>query len=115
MVPVGSEQERARLERVYSEMSEGELRSIATDAASLTSEAFQALRAVISGRGLDIAVSASPSSRNAVSQTEFTTRHGLVMLGTITIFAVTVLWLVVKFVPPHCVPGLRQHTPLVEH
>jgi hypothetical protein len=36
MVPVGSEQERARLERVYSEMSEGELRSIATDAASLT-------------------------------------------------------------------------------
>jgi len=31
-----------------------------------------------------------------LSQTEFTTRHGVIVLGTITVLAVTVLWLVTE-------------------
>ena len=74
-------EERTRLERVYADMNEGELRSIATDAASLTSEAIRALTAEISHRGLDIAVTRRPTIKPA--QTEFTTRDGITILAIV--------------------------------
>jgi Putative prokaryotic signal transducing protein len=51
---VDSEKEIRRLEAVYSNMAEGELRKIAGDAGSLTGEAVHALKAEIGCRGLDI-------------------------------------------------------------
>ena len=54
-----TKQEQKRLERVYSEMGEGELEALAQDAVSLTPEAVQALAAEIARRRLDIAVSTS--------------------------------------------------------
>src|SRR2546426_1878014 len=59
MADKDTEQERQRLQRVYSGMTEGELRALAEDAVSLTSEAVQALSAEIVLRKLDIAVSKS--------------------------------------------------------
>ena len=52
MVYTDSQQERTRLEQVYGDMTEGELRSMAGDESPLTSEAIRALRAEISRRGL---------------------------------------------------------------
>src|SRR2546422_11131032 len=59
MADKDTEQERKRLQRVYSGMTEGELGALAEDAVSLTSEAVQALSAEIVLRKLDIAVSKS--------------------------------------------------------
>jgi len=65
-----------RLEQVYADKTEGELRSIARDASALTSEARRVLNDEIARRGLDIAVSTWVPTKNATSQTEFTTRQG---------------------------------------
>jgi hypothetical protein len=56
MIPriVDPEKEIRRLEAVYSNMTEGELRKIAGDAGSLTAEAVHALNAEIGRRGLDM-------------------------------------------------------------
>jgi len=59
MADKDTEQERKRLQRVYSGMTEGELGALAEDAVSLTSEAVQALSTEIALRKLDIAVSKS--------------------------------------------------------
>ncbi len=48
------EQERQRLAKLYGEMSEGELRKVADDAAELTDVARQAWAEEIAHRGLDI-------------------------------------------------------------
>ena len=66
------EQERRRLERVYSAMAEGELRVLADDSASLTSEAVQILKAEIARRNLDITLSKS-GDEAAVSSEELVT------------------------------------------
>ena len=95
MVYTDSEQERTRLELVYGDMTEGELRSMAGDASSLTSEAIQALRAEISRRGLDIPVSWQP--RRKPPQTEFTTRHGIIMLGIFAGAGIALILLVLRF------------------
>src|SRR6476660_4642815 len=50
------EQEHPRLTQLYAGMSEGELRKLAEDGASLTDVARQALQSEVVGRGLDIAV-----------------------------------------------------------
>ena len=42
-------------------------------------------------------------------------RAGLTILGMIIIPAIIVIFLVMRFYPNACVPGIRQHTPLVEH
>ena len=59
MAGIDTEQERKRLQRVYSGMTEGELRALAEDAVSLTPDAVQALSADLARRELDIAVSTS--------------------------------------------------------
>jgi len=59
MADIDTEQERKRLQRVYSGMTEGELRALAEDAVSLTPDAVQALSADLARRELDIAVSTS--------------------------------------------------------
>src|SRR2546426_11254430 len=59
MADKDTEQERKRLQRVYSGMTEGKLGALAEDAVSLTSEAVQALSTEIALRKLDIAVSKS--------------------------------------------------------
>jgi len=69
-----TEQERKRLERVYSGMAEGEIRALAEDAVSLTSEAAQALTAEIARRRLDIAVSTSASESSARTEELVTIR-----------------------------------------
>jgi Putative prokaryotic signal transducing protein len=51
--------EQRRLERVYSEMADGELQALAEDGASLTPVAVQVLTAEMSRRGLDIPVDTS--------------------------------------------------------
>jgi hypothetical protein len=109
MVYIDHEQERTRLERVYADMNEGELRSIATDAAFLTREAIQALSAEISRRGLDIAVPTRHPSRKPASQTEFTTRHGIVILGIIAGIGLGFIVLVLSFPEwfSGCVRGLH--------
>ena len=66
--------ERERLERVYSGMTEGELRALAEDAVSLTSEAVQALSAEIARRRLDIAVSTSADESGARTEELVTIR-----------------------------------------
>lgn len=48
--------EKQRLEGVYSAMNDGELQSLAEDAASLTPEAVNALRAELSRRKLNVPV-----------------------------------------------------------
>jgi putative signal transducing protein len=69
-----TEQERKRLERVYSGMAEGELRALAEDSASLTSEAIQALNAEIARRKLDIALSKSGDEAGGGSEELVTIR-----------------------------------------
>lgn len=100
-------EERTRLERVYADMNEGELRSIATDAASLTSEAIQALTAEISHRGLEIAVTRHPTRKPA--QTEFTTRNGITILAIIAGLGLGFILLVLSFPEwfSGCVRGLH--------
>lgn len=56
MGTVNPEQEHSRLIQLYAQMSEGELKKLAEDAASLTDEARQALQSEILGRGLNIAL-----------------------------------------------------------
>ena len=109
MAHVGSEQERTRLERVYAEMSEGELRSIAKDGVSLTSEAIKALKAEVFRRGLDVAVTAHYPTRKPVPQTEFTTRHGLTMLAIFAGISLGLILLVLSFSQwfAGCVRGLH--------
>jgi hypothetical protein len=67
------EQERSRLQREYSRMTDEELREIAEDGASLTAEAVQVLTAEIARRGLDISVSASGQEEDRVRQRELVT------------------------------------------
>jgi Putative prokaryotic signal transducing protein len=69
-----SEQERKRLEHVYSGMTEGELRILAEDAVSLSSEAVQALNAEIARRKLDIALSKSRDEAGVRSEELVTIR-----------------------------------------
>ena len=57
MAFVDTEQERTRLERVYADMTEGELQAIAKDGVSPKKKKLQVLSAEIARRGLDIAVS----------------------------------------------------------
>ena len=95
MVYTDSQQERTRLEQVYGDMTEGELRSTAGEASSLTSEAIQALGAEISRRGLDIHVSWQPGRKPA--QAEFTTRHGITMLGIFAGIGIALILLVLRF------------------
>ena len=97
MVYAGSQQERTRLEQVYAEMTEGELRSIAGEATSLTSEAIQALNAEISRRGLGIAVSTWHPANKPASENEFTTEKGLVMLGIFVGVGIALILLVLRF------------------
>ena len=54
------------------------------------------------------------NSGSVKSQSQFTTRHGLTILGMIFIPTIIVIFLVLHFYPNACVPGIRQHTPLVE-
>jgi len=56
MTSPDSERERQRLDEVYASKSEEELARLAADASSLTELARETLRAVISRRGLDIAL-----------------------------------------------------------
>jgi hypothetical protein len=97
MAYVDSKEERSRLERVYADMNEGELRSVAKDGVSLTSEAIKALRSEISRRGVDIAVTIPYPTRRPASQTEFTTRHGLTILGIIAGVGLGFIVLVLSF------------------
>ncbi len=76
MADKDTEQERKRLQRVYSGMTEGELRALAEDAVSLTSEAVQALSAEIVLRKLDIAVSKSGDEGGVRSEELVTIRCG---------------------------------------
>ncbi len=105
MVQAVSQQQRTRLERVYADMTEGELRSVAKDGAFLTSEAIKALRAEISRRGLDVAV----TTHRPVPQTEFTTRHGLTMLAIFVGIGLALILLVLSFPQwfAGCVRGLH--------
>jgi hypothetical protein len=73
MADVNPEQERTRLRRVYSGMSEEELREIAEDGASLTPEAVQALTAEIARRGLDVFVSTSSPGEDTLQQRDLVT------------------------------------------
>ena len=68
------EQERKRLERVYSGMSEGELQALAEDPGSLTSDAVEALKAEIDRRKLDIALSKSDNETGLGSEELVTIR-----------------------------------------
>jgi hypothetical protein len=97
MVCIEADEERRRLEQVYSQMTEAELRSIAGDGSSLTSEAIKALSAEISRRGLDVAVSNRRTETKRASQTEFTTRHGLIMLGIFAGMGLALILLVLSF------------------
>ena len=81
MASIDHDQERTRLSQVYANLNEEELRAIATDGASLTGDGVQALRGELSRRGLDVVVSTSAPSKKRTAQTEFTTLHGIVMLG----------------------------------
>ena len=56
MATVDPEQEHHRLTQLYAGMSEGELRKLAEDAASLTDVARQALQKEAMSRGLNIEV-----------------------------------------------------------
>ena len=56
MGTIDPEQEHHRLTQLYAGMSEGELRKLAEDAASLTDVARQALQSEVMGRGLNIAL-----------------------------------------------------------
>ena len=109
MAYVDSKEERARLERGYADMNEGELRSVAKDGISLTSEAIKALRAEISRRGLDVAVTTPYPTRKPAPQTEFTTRHGLTILGIIAGVGLGFILLVLTFPQwfAGCVRGLH--------
>ena len=110
MAYVDSKEERARLERVYADMSEGELRSVAKDGPSLTSEAVKALRVEISRRGLDVPITTHfLPSRKPARQTEFTTRHGLTILAIITGVGFGFILLVLSFPQwfAGCVRGLH--------
>jgi hypothetical protein len=109
MVYVDSKQERGRLERVYADMNEGELRSIAKDGVSLSREAIEALSAEISRRGLDVAVTTHYQSRKPAPQTEFTTRHGITILAIIAGSGVGFILLVLRFPQwfAGCVRGLH--------
>ncbi len=97
MVSINVEQERTRLERVYADMTEGELRSIAGDADSLTAEAASVLSVELSRRGLDIEASTWRPKTKPPSQTEFGTRQGLVMLGIFAGIGVALMLLVLRF------------------
>jgi len=55
------DKERRRLENLYSQMTEGELRKVAADAPSLTPEALEALKGEISRRHFDIPITTSPA------------------------------------------------------
>jgi len=104
MMHAVSQQERTRLEQVYAEMTEGELRSVAKDGAFLRSEAIQALRAEISRRGLDVAV----TTHKPAPQTEFTTRNGLTILAIFAGIGLALILLVLSFPQwfAGCVRGL---------
>ena len=56
MGTIDPEQEHHRLTQLYAGMSEGELRKLAQDAASLTDVARQTLQSEVMGRGLNIAL-----------------------------------------------------------
>ncbi len=56
MGTIDAKQEHHRLIQLYAGMSEGELRKLAEDAASLTDVARQALQSEVMGRGLNIAL-----------------------------------------------------------
>jgi hypothetical protein len=105
MVDTALEQERIRLERVYADMSESELRVLEEDAASLTSEATQALRAEIFRRGLNISAPTWHPGRKPTSPTEFTTRKGIAMLGIFAGAGLALILLVLRFPQwfSHCV------------
>jgi len=97
MAFVDTEQERTRLERVYADMTEGELQAIAKDGVSLTADAMQVLSAEIARRGLDIAVSTWHPKTRPSSQVEFSTRHGIVMLAIFAGAGVALILLVIHF------------------
>lgn len=109
MAYVESKEESSRLERVYADMNEGELRSVAKDGASLTSEAITALRAEICRRGLDVSVTTRSAAGKRAPQTEFTTRHGLTILGIIAGVGLGFILLVLSFPQwfAGCVRGLH--------
>jgi hypothetical protein len=73
MADVSPEQERTRLQRVYSGMTGEELREIAEDGPSLTAEAVQVLTAEIARRGLDIFVSTSSPGGDMLQQRDLVT------------------------------------------
>ena len=61
-MPNDREQEKRRLEAHYSAMTEGELREIADEAASLSDDAVQALQQEIARRDLEISLNLSPGT-----------------------------------------------------
>ena len=75
MASINHDQERIRLEQVYASLNDEELRSIATDGASLASAGVQALRGELSRRGLDIVAFTSTPRKKRTAHTEFTTLH----------------------------------------
>jgi len=66
------ERERERLQRVYSGMTDEELQTFASDSASLTAEAIQALGSEIARRKLDINIPSS-SGEDSLEQRELVT------------------------------------------
>ncbi len=73
MARTDPEQERRRLETLYSQMTAGELRKVADDAPSLTGEALQALKQEISHRRLDIPITAPPAGTDEIELRELVT------------------------------------------
>ena len=67
MKGIDPSEEWRRFRETYSLMSEYELQIVANDACDLTEIASEALRAEISGRGLDIRVTNAPSSSHDAS------------------------------------------------
>jgi len=70
---INPEQEKRSLASVYSHMTEGELRKVADDAASLTDEALQALREEIGRREVEIPITISPAGADEVELQELVT------------------------------------------
>jgi hypothetical protein len=62
------EQERQRLAHLYSGMTPEELENVAADAVSLTDVARETLKAEISGRGLAVTVSETPTGVDTIEE-----------------------------------------------
>ena len=69
MIP-GPEQERQRLDRLYSGMTLEELEKVAADGADLTDTALAALKTEIARRGLAIAVNETPAGLDVLEERE---------------------------------------------